>query len=263
MTKEPVRLAALAEDADTYVLDAEARGWSFEPDVALLDEPVSNLFWYHQAQRIRFDPAAGDRRIAQVRQWFLARGRTEWGWVVGPSATPTDLVDRLMATGAVLEDGGLSTAMVLEGEPPPSLRGVTVRRASGPLDLRVAEAVGAAAFGWSDDEIAELDASRDARWAAAAASGIVTFLAILDGEPAAVGSMEPLRGGAWMLFGGGTRPDAQDHGCYRALVRARWEHAVSEGGSGLVVDARSTSEPILARLGFEPVATIAHLIDRA
>ena len=76
MNDEPLALAALAEDAQTYLLDAETRGWTFGSDVALLDEAVSDLYWYHQAHRIRFDPAAGDRRIAEVREWFMARGRT-------------------------------------------------------------------------------------------------------------------------------------------------------------------------------------------
>jgi hypothetical protein len=57
-------------------------------------------------------------------------------------------------------------------------------------------------------------------------------------------------------------PEARGHGCYRALVRARWDDGVARGTPALVVQAGAMSQPILEGLGFEPVATMHVLVDR-
>ena len=68
----------------------------------------------------------------------------------------------------------------------------------------------------------------------------------------------------WGLFlgGGGTLPRARARGAFSALIPAAWREAVRRGTPALVTWARrDTSEPILARLGFEEVATIRQLRD--
>jgi hypothetical protein len=67
------------------------------------------------------------------------------------------------------------------------------------------------------------------------------------------------RGG--FLFGGSTLCEARGRGAYRALVRARWDEAVSRGAPGLVTQTAPTSEPILRRLGFEEVCRLRRLED--
>jgi GNAT superfamily N-acetyltransferase len=60
-----------------------------------------------------------------------------------------------------------------------------------------------------------------------------------------------------VLAGGSTLPEARGRGCYRALVRARWDEAVRLGTPGLAVQAQyGTSAPILRKLGFIEVASI-------
>ena len=57
--------------------------------------------------------------------------------------------------------------------------------------------------------------------------------------------------------GGATLPEARGRGCYRALVRARWDEAAKLGLPGLAVQAQyGSSAPILRRLGFVETATI-------
>ena len=56
--------------------------------------------------------------------------------------------------------------------------------------------------------------------------------------------------------GGGTRPDYQGRGVYRALVAARAAEARRRGHRFLTVDARETSRPILERIGFEPLTKV-------
>ena len=54
-----------------------------------------------------------------------------------------------------------------------------------------------------------------------------------------------------------TLAEARGGGCYRALVRARWDEAVALGLPGLAVQAQyGSSFPILRRLGFVETATV-------
>ena len=61
------------------------------------------------------------------------------------------------------------------------------------------------------------------------------------------------------LAGAITLPEYRGRGCYRALLRARWDEAVRLGAPALVVHAQETSRPILERCGFERVATLHEL----
>ena len=57
-------------------------------------------------------------------------------------------------------------------------------------------------------------------------------------------------------------PEARGRGAYRALVRARWEHAAERGTPLLVVQAGAMSGPVLTRLGFETHGELGLLVDR-
>jgi hypothetical protein len=48
---------------------------------------------------------------------------------------------------------------------------------------------------------------------------------------------------------------------YRALVRARWDHAARRGTPALVARAVPRSKPILAELGFRDLGEIHFLVD--
>lgn len=88
--------------------------------------------------------------------------------------------------------------------------------------------------------------------------GAGQWLAYVDGRAVAWGSAVAGPRGLY-LSGGATLPDARGRGAYRALVRARWDHAVALGTPALTVGAQETSRPILERLGFERVCTMYEL----
>jgi hypothetical protein len=150
----------------------------------------------------------------------LVSGADRVTWWVGSSATPPDLADRLRELGL--------------GAPKPPVDPVSaamvLTREPPPVpgvEVRLA--------------------GPQLRW-----------LAFLDGRQAA--TAKAIAGPAGLLLiGGSTEPWARGRGCYRALVRARWEEAVRRGTPALVVQAGPLSEPILRRLGFERVATIEAL----
>jgi hypothetical protein len=63
------------------------------------------------------------------------------------------------------------------------------------------------------------------------------------------------------LFGGSVVAQARGRGVYRALTVARWEEAVRYGSPALTVQAGKMSMPVLANLGFAPVAQIRVYVD--
>jgi GNAT superfamily N-acetyltransferase len=82
------------------------------------------------------------------------------------------------------------------------------------------------------------------------------WLAWSQGRPVAFAMADRAAAGLY-LSGGSTLPEARGRGCYRALVRARWDEAARLGTPGLAVQAQyGTSAPILRRLGFAEVASI-------
>ncbi len=87
-----------------------------------------------------------------------------------------------------------------------------------------------------------------------------TYVALVDGQPAARATASFTEHGA-LLFGGATLEWARGRGAYRALVRARWDDAVARGTPVLVTHAGAMSRPILTRLGFREVSQIHILLD--
>jgi hypothetical protein len=213
--------------------------------------------------RLRLDPDEVPEAIHEVREEIGRREHRQAIWRVGSSATPVDLVDRLVAHGFRPSDvPGLEphlTSMVLTAEPP-SVAGVEARRVADASELEVASAISAAAFGEEEDE-------EDWEERFAAERGGHTpreYLAFIDGV--AVGAARGLFEAdcpAAMLISGGVLAEARGRGAYRALVRARWDDAVAAGQPALVVHAGAMSRPILERLGFQAVAELEVLLDPA
>jgi GNAT superfamily N-acetyltransferase len=82
-----------------------------------------------------------------------------------------------------------------------------------------------------------------------------------DGRPVGFGRGIDMEGGV-ALMGGAVLPEARGRGVYRALVRARWDHAVARGTPLLVVQAGRMSAPVLDSLGFVRHGEIRLFADR-
>ena len=213
--------------------------------------------------RLRLDPDEVPETIHEVREQVAQHDHRQAIWRIGSSATPVDLVDRLVAHGFVpSEVPGLEphlTSMVLAEEPPP-VDGVEVRRVANPEELALASSISATTLG---EEHEEEDWEREFT-AEQLGDRPRVYLAYIDGTP--VGAARALvEDGlpAVMLISGGVLTEARGRGAYRALVRARWEDAVEAGQPALVVHAGAMSRPILERLGFHVAAEQEVLLDPA
>jgi predicted N-acetyltransferase YhbS len=204
--------------------------------------------------RVRADEL--DEVIALVHELVPADKRQVW-WIA-PSARPENIIELLEARGfRPAEDGPECRALALTSQPPESAPGIEVRRVETYEDFAAARQVQ-----WDAFEVPE--ARRELQRAhmrtefeeSIAHRTPLTFLATLDGKPAATGMAIPSDRGVF-LVAGATATWARGRGLYRALVRARWDFAVERGTPALVTDAVvDTSYPILRRLGFVEVCTI-------
>ena len=206
--------------------------------------PVWNV-----AQRFRLEPDGVEAARAEIHRALRARGRTACTWEVGSSATPADLVERLVELGLVELKDEFAVGMALT-EPiaaPPEK--IEVRRAASQDDEEVAAEIAAIAFG----------GGRVAR-AFDPDSNVVSHLAYLEGRPVgrATGSFSEH---GVSLFGGAVLPEARGCGVYRALVHARFQDACERGTPVAFTQAGRLSRPILAGLGFRETCEIRMLLD--
>jgi GNAT superfamily N-acetyltransferase len=211
--------------------------------------------------RLRLGGCDVDATLAEILG-YAPRARFEW--IVGPSATPEDLEERLRALGCRDQDPPLTsyvTALATVTEPA-AVPEVDVRPVVTYDDFVTALEVSIA--GWELDP-ARADAERaraPKMWAQRRSRPGGEWVAFLDGEAVSyAGAIAGPHG--LFLTGGVTLPRARGRGAYRALVRARWDEAVRRGTPALVVHAEEASRRILESIGFERIGTIVELVSEA
>jgi len=243
-------LNEVAENANTYTplgpADERIVDERFVLWMGRGDEPGWNV-----AQRFRLTADEVEPLRDEIHALLRARGRTACTWEVGSSATPSDLVDRLLALGLVDDEPTpLAIGMVLTEPPAQAPVEFEVRRAESADEHLAAARIAAVAFGMPEPTAVRPEHDPNN----------VVYLAYLHGEPVARASAA-FGEHAVSLFGGSTLPEARGRGAYRALVAARWQDAVARGTPVLVTQAGPMSRPILAQLGFREVCEIRILLD--
>jgi hypothetical protein len=208
-----------------------------------------------QRQHFRSDEV--DDVVDEVRSLLRARSRDHTQWEIGSAAEPQDLVELLLERGLVRDKEPYAVALLLTREPPPAPPGIVARRVRSLAEFAAANAVQWEAFGVPEDEIVESQATLAERWET---TPNLMHAAWLDGMMVSAGTCAPTPQGL-LLYGGATLERARGRGAYRALVRARWDEAVSRETPALMTQAGSMSQPILERLGFARVGHVHMLLD--
>jgi GNAT superfamily N-acetyltransferase len=215
-------------------------------------------------QRIRLAPEQVEAALGQVRALARERSRTRVTWWVGGSSTPADLERRLLALG--LEPASMPihepSYAVLALVRPPVEAGAEVgaRRVESFEEYLAAWDIVHTAFGHTREQREDSRKAAPMLYELERRDVSANYLAFLDGKPVA-SAVAVFADAAVMLLGGATLPEARGHGCYRALVAARWRDAVRRRTPALVVQAGAMSRPILERLGFELVTELRVLVD--
>ncbi len=196
------------------------------------------------------EPAEADGKIERIKSMASARG-VPMAWWMGPSASPEDLSERLIARGFTVAPGPAGMAMDLclieeRGAPPP---GVLIREVESPSDLRT----------WCDIML-PVFAFPSPTWRAwrelMAAQGhgpgsrVRHYLAELNGRPAATSSVI-LSGELAMLANVATLPKARKRGIAGAMTAKALHDARREGSRVGALFATNAGYPLYSRMGFE------------
>ncbi len=209
--------------------------------------------------------AAGDvaQLLADVRALTPVEKRPIW-WI-GPSAEPPDLVEQLLELGLSEPADGVPVvhALAATAEPKGFRPGVEAHAVETFEDFAATAELRFDVFDVPEDR-RELERSHfRAYYDESRRIGIpVWFVAAVDGRIAGSAGAIPSPRGVF-LIGGSTATWARGLGLYTALVRARWDYAVTRGTPALVTHAQpDSSYPILLHVGFEEVCEIRRLEDR-
>jgi GNAT superfamily N-acetyltransferase len=218
------------------------RTWA---DGVLRTEGAYNLIGWWE-----FPAEAAAAIVAREAAHFAGR---EVEWKLFGHDGPPGLEAALATAGFVPDEPETFLVLDLETHAPPfdPPAGIAVRQVSDEAGVADLVAVSDAAFGRSEPwRLEALTARLDDPTQ-------VLFVAYDGGAPVSSGRLELAPGKAFAgLYGGGTIPNHQGRGVYRALVAARAAQARRRGHRYLTVDARATSRPILERLGFQALASV-------
>jgi GNAT superfamily N-acetyltransferase len=258
----PPQVRRLAEDPTAYAPLPPGFERILDDRYSLLVGPMPNMT---MAQRLRLGPSPVEETVAEVRKLAADRGRSWLTWWVTDSTTPHGLERRLSQLGMEPAEMPINEssyeAMALTHEPDAAAGGVTARLAADFEEFRAANEIVWETFGMTEEQRRAQEELLPMFYELHCQGLSASYVCLLDGRPVAT-ALAVFADAAVMMLGGAVLPEARGRGCYRALVRARWDDGVARGTPALVVQAGAMSQPILERLGFERVATMHVLIDR-
>jgi GNAT superfamily N-acetyltransferase len=237
--------AELAENTGAYVLPRPHYETVVTDDYTYAAGPNNAWVLQIRSPNIEWARAEARRRGIPLVEWWV-------GWTA-----PAGLAERLLAEGLVADDEPVLTGMTCATEPPAASQ-IEVRRIETAEQYREAIAVD-----WEVWQLSEEERARRSIEVERFVEDDVAhhWAAYDDGHPVGFGRAVDMNGGV-ALMGGAVLPDARGRGVYRALVHARWEHAVARGTPLLVVQAGHMSAPVLDGLGFERHGEIRLFVDR-
>jgi len=208
-------------------------------------------------QGIRLRDGEAAAAVSEVRELLAPAAARVVSWWLSEQATPEDVEQQLLAAGLRIVPHDYLLDWLLATTPPPA----------GPPDVETRLVTSAEEWasvrGLQDgvfDNPPERRPTREQLLAEYGRSDAVLFGAWLDGELVGAGGANPSSRGM-LLWGGSVRADARGRGCYRSLVRVRWDEAVRRGTPALTVSANDKSGPALRRLGFDQVLEFRRLED--
>jgi hypothetical protein len=257
----PDDLAAFAEDPGAFV-ELGPDEERVLTDRSCVTFSPGEHFWSTSVERLRCDPDEVEEAVAEIHARMADRGRTTAAWRVGPSTTPPDLHDRLVALRLDPESEDGSAILLLTDPPQVSPSPFDVRLVSTLDEHLAAVEVGNEGFGFPEADAEDERRRARSTFEAERQGGHTLRLVAFDGDrPIATGR-------AWLsqlglyLGGGATLPSDRARGAMSALVARAWEEAVRRGAPALVTHGGAMAASSLQKSGFRPLGRVRHLVDR-
>jgi len=239
----------LAENTGMYLLPRPSYETVVTDDYTYVAGPNNAWVLDLREPNVEWARAESRRRGIPLVEWWV-------GWSVRPS-----LAADLLSLGLVPDDEPVLTGMT-SATAPPAAPHVEVRAVETAAQYLEAIAVDWEVWQLSDTERAKRRTTEVERFDENHAAGTAHhWAAYVDGRPVGFGRGIDMQGGV-ALMGGAVLPEERGRGVYRALVRARWDHAVARGTPLLVVQAGPMSAPVLDGLGFQRHGEIRLFADR-
>ena len=226
----------------------------------LYETVVTDDFTYHAGPNNAWVLDIREPNVEWARAESRRRGLPLVEWWVGWSVRPS-VADQLLSAGLVPDDEPVLTGMTCATAPPEAPE-IEVRPIETAAQYLEAIAVDWAVWEISSEERERRRAVEVGRFDQDYAAGTAHHWAAYDdGRPVGFGRGIDMEDGV-ALMGGAVLPEARGRGVYRALVRARWDHAAARGTPLLVVQAGRMSAPVLDGLGFVRHGEIRLYADR-
>jgi ribosomal protein S18 acetylase RimI-like enzyme len=256
--------AALRAMADrqsaAFFLATRDRPWAAihdEPDVIHGTTGIP-LPIFNGATNARFTAATADERIDAVLRPFR-EARIDMTWAVGPTSTPLDLADRLIAHGLTVDEAAPIMACSLVdrrfGPPPAGIETEIVVDAAG---FHVATEIMFAGFGIPEALMPVVE-ERYAGFAIGPRAIQRVYLARLEGRPVATALGFTLDGVVG-IYNVATLPAARRRGAGRAATEAAMAEAAAHGATAALLESSAMGRSVYERLGFREVGTVTILL---
>jgi GNAT superfamily N-acetyltransferase len=239
----------LAENTGMYLLPRPFYETVTTDDYTYVAGPNNAWVLDIREPNVEWARAESRRRGIPLIEWWV-------GWTARSS-----LAAELTALGLVPDDEPVLAGMSCATATPPAPH-IEVRAIETAAQYLEAIAVDWEVWQIPEDERAKRRTNEVDRFDQFYAAGTAHHWAAYDdGRPVGFGRGIDMADGV-ALMGGAVLPEARGRGVYRALVRARWDHAVARGTPLLVVQAGAMSAPVLDGLGFERHGEICLYADR-
>lgn len=257
------RMAAFEASIVATATVVRGRPWAEvreDPDAVsvLTDIPFT---WVNTVCGVHLGAATADRRIEELLAPFRAR-RRRMRWWIPPTATPDDLLERVVAHGLEPEYADEAMACDLTDWQPPDLpHGVTVERVVDATTFHTWTETFAYAFDATPGRADAVFERRFAEIAAGEDSPIATYLARLDGEPVAT-AFGRSSGGVVGVYAVGTVAAARRRGIGAAVTSRVMGDARADGARLAVLSASDLGRSVYRRLGFEDIGGVQTAVGR-
>lgn len=217
----------------------------------------SDLLWtlsdipqplFNSVLRARLTESDADAAIEAVLERCSAR-KVPALWWTGPSTTPADLPQRLLAHGFVHagDNPGMARSLRITVNDEREERGmVTIQRVRDLHDLRLWNAVPGGIEARFDFYAETMNAMRH-------------YIAFVDGTPAGTSTLFPGAGAAG-IYNVYTQPQLRRRGIGEALTAVALDDARELGLDLAVLQASAMSEGLYRRMGFVESCTIGHYV---
>ena len=212
---------------------------------------------FNGATNARFEPATADDRIEAVLRPFRD-GRIDMTWIVGPTSSPPDLVDRLLAHGLAIEEAAPVMACPLSEWTAPALApGIETVLVHDGAGFHAAMEIMFLGFGLPT-EVLPIVEERYAGFAVGPDAIQRVFLAHLDGRPVAT-ALGFVLDGVVGIYNVATLAEARRHGAGRAVTAAVLADAVARGATDAILESSDLGRSVYESLGFREVGSVTVL----